>query len=162
MRVPRSYWLGLGSGLILSALLTIVFSPLQGQAEAPTDSSTVTNMQQEPLNPSGSVPNVDLNTDYDPSIDTDPEKPSEETQSTRVDQSSEESASPMDRQFVIPKGASAERIADLLVAQNFINDKNTFLEGVRHLGVESRFRAGTFNLSGTLTIEELLLRLVQN
>ena len=160
MRVPRSYWLGLGSGLILSALLTIVFSPLQGQAEAPKDPSAVTDVQQAPLNPSDSIPNIDLNSDHN--IDPDPEKPSEETLSTQVDQSSEESASPMDRRFVIPKGASAERIADLLVAQDFIGDKNTFLEGARHLGVESRFRAGTFNLSASLTMEELLLQLVKN
>lgn len=160
MKVTRSYWFGLGSGLILSALLTIIFSPLQGQAEAPRGSSTVTDVQKVPLKPSD--PNIDLNTDFDPSIDPDPEKLSEETQSTQVDQSSEESAIPTDRQFVIPKGASAERIADLLVAQDFINDKNTFLEGARHLGVESRFRAGTFNLSTSLTTEELLHRLVHN
>lgn len=164
MRVSRSYWLGLGSGLILSALLTIVFSPLQGQAEAPRDPSALTDVQQAPPTPIDSNPNIDPdpNIDSDPSIDSDPEKPSEETQSTQVDQSSEESASPMDREFIIPKGASAERIADLLVAQDFINDKNTFLEGARHLGVESRFRAGTFNLSASLTTEELLLRLVKN
>lgn len=32
MRVPRSYWLGLGSGLILSAMLTLLASSQQGQA----------------------------------------------------------------------------------------------------------------------------------
>lgn len=143
MKVTRSYWFGLGSGLILSAMLSMVFSPLQGQAEAPEDSSTVTGVQQAPLNPSDSV------------------KPSVATESTQDNQSADQSSISNDRSFVIPKGASAERIADLLVAQGFIKDKETFLVGARHMGVESRFRAGTFNLSAGLTLEELLLRLIK-
>ncbi|HBW36025.1 endolytic transglycosylase MltG [Desulfosporosinus sp. BICA1-9] len=146
MKITRSYWLGLGSGLILSALLTMVFSPLQGQALAPRDSSPVTDVKQ-PL-PTPSEP--------------DPIKSPEATQPTQVDQSSEQSTTtPIDRQFVIPKGSSAEKIADLLVAQGFIKDKETFLLDARQQRVERRFTAGTFNLSEGLTTEELLHRLVK-
>ncbi|GAB6152977.1 endolytic transglycosylase MltG [Desulfosporosinus burensis] len=145
MKITRSYWLGLGSGLILSAMLTMVLSPLQGQGVAPRDSSPVNDVKQPP-NPS----------------EPDPIKSSMTTQPTQVDQFSEQSTTtPIDRQFVIPKGASAEKIADQLVAQGFIKDKETFLVDARQKRVERRFTAGTFNLSMGLTTEELLQRLVK-
>ena len=144
MKVTRSFWFGLGSGLILSAMLIMVFSPLHGQAVAPGASQADAGIKQEPLNP------------------TVPVKPSETTQPLQeVNPPVNQSATAIDRQFVVPKGASAERIADLLLAQGFITDKETFLVGAHHLGVESRFSAGTFNLSAGLSPEELIHRLIK-
>lgn len=143
MKVTRSFWLGLGSGLVLSGLLTMAFSPLQGLTAKPRNSATEASIQQTPLTPSESV------------------KPSVETQPTQVKQPvAQSSAIPKDQSFVIPEGASAERIAGLLVAQGFIKDKETFLVNARQLGVERRFKAGTFNLMTGLSTEELLHRLV--
>ena len=145
MKVTRSFWFGLGSGLILSAMLMMVLSPLHGQAVVSGASPQAdTGVKQEPLNP------------------TVPVKPSETTQPLQeVKPPVNQSTTSIERQFVIPKGASAERIADLLLAQGFITDKEAFLVGAHHLGVESRFSAGTFNLSAGLSPEELIHRLIK-
>lgn len=144
MKVLRSYWYGLGSGLILSALITVIFPLIQEQVFVSENFPTNTGIQQlAPLNPTGI------------------EKPAEKTQPIQVNRPAQESTIPVDRPFVIPPGATAERIADLLIADGFINDKQAFLLGARRLMVESRFSAGTFYLSVGLTPEELIHRLVK-
>ena len=47
MKVTRSYWLGLGSGLILSAMLAVVLSPQQGQAVIPQKPSSGPSVEQQ-------------------------------------------------------------------------------------------------------------------
>lgn len=134
MKVTRSYWLGLGSGFILSAMIALVISPKQGQAVIPQTPAPVAPVQQQ-----------------------------ESTQP--LDQPSQDQSlnipTPTEQDFIIPKGASSERIADLLVAQSFIKDKESFLMSVHQMGAESKFRAGTFVLSLGLTSEELINRLVK-
>jgi hypothetical protein len=138
MKVTRSYWLGLGSGLILSAMLTLVISPNQEQAVTPQEPSSVPPAKQQattqPL--AGGAKQADPSSTAQPAVST-------------------------QQNFIIPKGASSERIADLLVAQGFIKDKESFLVGVHQMGVESQFRAGTFTLSLGLTSEELIHRLLK-
>ncbi|HUS90065.1 MAG TPA: ABC transporter substrate-binding protein [Desulfosporosinus sp.] len=126
MKVTRSYWLGLGSGLILSAMLTLVISPQQGQAVIPQEPSSVPPVKQQATTQPLAQPSVSIQ-----------------------------------QNFIIPKGASSGRIADLLVAQGFIKDKESFLVVAHQMGVESQFRAGTFTLSLGLTSEELIHRLLK-
>jgi len=140
MKVTRTYWLGLGSGLILSAMIALVLSPEQGQAVTlPTPSPVPSVQQQETTQPLAQ-----------PSQDQPPNTPSSTPTPTTTAQD-----------FIIPKGTSSEKIADLLVAQGFIKDKASFLESVHQMGVESKFRAGTFTLSLGLTTEELIRRLLK-
>ena len=161
MRVTRSYWLGLGSGLILSAMLTLVISPQKGQAVLPQEAPSVPSIKQPAVNqpstgeektavpPSASQPTVltiQPSTSNQPSVD----QPADTQSSTQIEKS-----------FIIPKGASLERIADLLVAQGFIKDKESFLVGAHQMGVERQFRAGTFTLSLGLTSEEVINRLIR-
>ena len=154
MKVTRSYWLGLSSGFILSAMLALVISPLQGQAlslQNPTTLQTPQNSQTQenksptsPMTPQNAFSNASsAHTVQDPSLNT-------------------QNATKIELNFVIPQGASSERIADLLVAQGLIKDKVAFLEKAHQMGVESKFRAGTFNLSRGLTPKELINRLVKN
>jgi hypothetical protein len=154
MKVLRSYWLGLGSGLILSAMLTLVISPQQGQAVIPQKPNSVSSVKQQvttqPL--SGKAKEVHPSSTTQPSVSTEPAQgqPPITQSSTQIE-----------RDFIIPKGASSEQIADLLVAQGFIKDKASFLVGVHQMAVESQFRAGTFTLSLGLTSEELIHRLLK-
>jgi len=145
MKVTRSYWIGLGSGLILSALLALVISPKQGQAVIPqTVPAPVPAVQQQET--------------------TSPIAQPAQDQPTKTESSSPAATptpAPANQNFIIPKGASSERIADLLVAQGFIKDKAPFLVSVHQMGAESKFRAGTFTLSLGLTLEELIGRLVK-
>ncbi len=142
MKVTRTYWLGLGSGLILSAMIALVLSPEQGQAVTlPTPSPVPSVQQQETTQPLAQ-----------PSQDQPPNTPSSTPTPTPTTTAQD---------FIIPKGTSSEKIADLLVAQGFIKDKASFLESVHQMGVESKFRAGTFTLSLGLTTEELIRRLLK-
>lgn len=154
MKVTRSYWLGLSSGFILSAMLALIISPLQGQALALQTSHTVPtpqNLQTQqnlssasPVTPQDAVPNPGS------------------THAVQGPPSDTQNSTQIERNFVIPKGASSESIADMLVAQGLIKDKVAFIERAHQMGVESKFRAGTFNLSLGLTPEELIHRLVKN
>lgn len=139
MKVTRSYWLGLGSGLILSAMLVI--SPLQGQAVIPQEPSSVPPVKQQATTQPLAQPSVS-------------------TQLSQGQPPNTQSSTQIEQNFIIPKGASSGRIADLLVAQGFIKDKESFLAGAHQMGVESQLRAGTFTLSLGLTPEELINRLL--
>lgn len=146
MKVTRSYWFGLGSGLILSAILTILFSPQQ----IITDVQSVVNSQT-------SIPMMEHTTPTDasspvesPGFNPEQNMEAEESIPARIN-----------RDFVVPKGTNAEQIADLLFAQDFIKDKAAFLEKTHQMRAETRFRAGTFSLSWGLTEEELIYRLLK-
>lgn len=152
MKVTRSYWLGLGSGLILSAMLTLVISPQQGQAVIPQEPSPVPPVkQQATTQPLAETEQADPSSTAQPPVST---------QLSQGQPPNTQSSTQIEQNFIIPKGASSERIADLLVAQGFIKDKESFLVGVHQMGVERQFRAGTFTLSLGLTSEELIHRLL--
>lgn len=156
MKFSRSYWLGLGSGLILSALLTLIFSPQQGKAVTPqgqepkTDQSVV-----KPQATSSPLTEETKQPDASPPV-LSPESTQQQDLSSEL-----QSSTQVDRDFVIPRGARAEQIADLLLAQDFIKDKASFLERAHQMGAERKFQAGTFNLSLGLTEEKLIDQLLK-
>ena len=139
MKVTRPYWLGLGSGLILSAMLTLVISPYQGQAVIPQEKTSVPPIKQQAT----PIPTV-----------VEEEKQEDPPSIAQPSGSAQQS-------FIIPKGASSEQISNLLVSQGFIKDKESFLLSAHQMGVESQFRAGTFTLLLGLTTEELIQRLLK-
>ena len=154
MKVTRSYWLGLGSGLILSAMLTLIISPQQGQAVIPQEPPSVPPVKQQATTQpiAGEAKQADPPSTAQPSVST---------QLSQSQPPNTQSSTQIEQNFIIPKGASSERIADLLVAQGFLKDKESFLVGAHQMGVESQFRAGTFTLSLGLTSEELIHRLLK-
>ena len=154
MKVTRSYWLGLGSGLILSAMLTLVISLNQQQIATPQEPSFVSTVQQQkttqPL--AEGAKQADRPSTAQPSVSPQP---------SQTQTPNNQSPIQIEQTFIIPKGASSERIADLLVAQGLIKDKELFLVDAHQMGVESKFRAGTFFLPLGLTSEELIHRLLK-
>ena len=148
MKVTRSYWLGLGSGLVLSAMLTLVISPHQEKVVTPQATASVPIVKQQ-VAPQTLVEDTKQ---VDPPLSIQPfqSKSSNSQSSTQIEQS-----------FSIPNGASSERIADLLFTQGFIKDKASFLATAHQMGIESKFKAGTFILSQSLTSEELINRLLK-
>jgi hypothetical protein len=155
MRVTRSYWLGLGSGLILSAMLSLVISSQQGTAVIQQELTSVPPVKQDATTqPLAGGEQADPPSTAQPSEST--------TQPSQGTLSNTQSSTQVERQFIIPKGASSERIADMLVVQDFIKDKESFLMDIRQMGVERQFRAGTFTLSLGLTSEEVIRRLIKN
>ena len=160
MKVTRSYWLGLGSGLILSAMLALVISPPPGQAVmSPAPTVPPVTQQATPQSLAEEKKQVDPPSTAQGSIAT---QPTVSTTQPSVDQPpNTQSTTPIEKSFVIPKGVSSERIADLLVAQGFIKDKASFLVSAKQMGVERQFIAGTFTLSLGLTSEEVIKRLLK-
>lgn len=146
LKVTRSFWLGLGSGLILSAMIAMLFFPQQKVFDVQSDVNT-----RESLPPTEETKQADS-----PQTAQSPESKSQEYLP-----SDPKSYSQIERDFVIPEGATAERIADLLFAQDFIKDKETFLARAHQMGVERQFRVGTFKLSLGLTEEEIINRFLR-
>lgn len=161
MKVTRSYWLGLGSGLILSAMLALVISPQQGQAVMPQAPTSVPLVKQQAT----TEPLVEGAKQADPPSTPQPvvstTQPSAANQLTVDQPPNTQSSTQIEKSFIIPKGASSERIADLLLAQGFIKDKESFLVGAHQMGVERQFKAGTYTLSLGLTSEEVIRRLLK-
>lgn len=146
MVITRSYWLGLGSGLIISALLISIFNPYLNQKQYATTKvqSSVPSVKQE------NIPAVSIARDpKEADIPT-----NQQTQNVVTD-------GQYQRDFVVPDGASAGQIANLLVSQGFIKDKADFLAVVQQMGVESKFSSGKFTLAFGLTTEEMVNRLIE-
>ncbi|MDP4126005.1 MAG: ABC transporter substrate-binding protein [Bacillota bacterium] len=156
MKVTRSYWLGLGSGFILSAMLAMVIPPLQGQAlnqttsQTPHTSSTSQTAQSTQPQTNQTLQNSQTR-QSPPSVRSN--KPQDGLPSA--------DAIAIDRDFVIAEGASLEQIADQLVAQGLLKNKADFLAAAHKMGVEVKFRVGTFRLSLGLTPEEIIRRLLK-
>ena len=146
MKVSRSYWIGLGSGLILSAMLTLIFSSQQGKSIVQSD-----------VNPKATIPS----TEQTKQSHSSPLFQSSESTPKQDSPSKAQISTQVDRNFVVPKGASAEQIADLLYAQDFIKDKGAFIEQTHQMGAERQFRAGAYSLALGLTEEELIRRLLK-
>jgi len=149
MKVTRSYWLGLGSGLILSAMLTLLISPNLKQPVKPQESSSIPIVKQQGT--TQSLPK-----------DTKQADPSLAVQPPQGKSPNNQSPTQIEQKFSIPSGASSEQIADLLFTQGFIKDKASFLSTAHQMEIESKFRAGTFTLSQGLTSKELINRLLLN
>jgi len=113
MKVTRSYWLGLGSGFILSAILMGFISLYQGQAAMLAKPSVNSTVKQ---NKNSKLPQKTQ------SESSNPTQNSAQNFSAKSTSNSLNSAT-SDQNFVVPKGASAEQIADLLMAQGLIKDK---------------------------------------
>jgi len=151
MKVTRSYWLGLGSGLILSAMLTLVITPQQGQAVIqPEPSSVSPEATTPPITKEGIQADTPSTTQPSVSTQLSPDQPNNTQSPTQIE-----------RSIIIPNGASSERIADLLVAQGYIKDKASFLAEAHQMEVERQFRAGTFTMTLGLTTEEVIRRLIK-
>lgn len=162
MKVSRSYILGLGSGLILSALLTLVISPYQGQSSASKDAVPTQPVKQSLQSPSDTGKSSDTSSNDKSVLTQVPQVQTPKAQSTEMTPSSPSNVVQTERDFVIPAGASADRIADLLLDQGFIKDKPSFLASAHRLRADSKFQSGKFTLAAGLTPEELIHRLLKN
>jgi len=178
MKLSRDYLLGLGSGLVLSALITtfLVYSGgLMGAnhaagtapsaVPATSGKSNATNQsdQVKPVS-NGATGNTagDATTGPTASGST-PSQPSASDvggQAPPAGSGSGHGQAQSVQVFVIPNGVTAERIADLLIAQGLLTDRQGFLDLVKQQGAASRFRAGTYQLLPGLTKEDLLQRLL--
>ncbi|GBG57491.1 hypothetical protein SPFL3101_02840 [Sporomusaceae bacterium FL31] len=152
--------LGLGSGLILSALIALVLpngairfldsSVSESQEQTNNLSASSTPQTDSSFTPTTKAPSNNLDSDNASSAFT---KASESNQT--------KNSGPTEKTFTVPAGATAERIGDLLVKEGWIKNKDDFLNLVKQKKLASKFRAGDFNLTTGLTLEEVVNALIK-
>lgn len=159
MKLSRSYILGLGSGLILSALLVMVIPPVgisfagsspPEQTGSGGNTSGGEKQQDEVSNPGEGDNKEGSNT---PELPENPVKPDE------MGENPVQNPQPTET-FVIPSGSTADRIAGLLLAEGWIASKDEFLDLVKQKNLAGRFQAGRFELIQGMDMEEILKQLI--
>ena len=189
MKINRSYLMGLGTGLILSAVLTVII-PLQqlnpvvagnsgkntagnSMEDTPLTGSLLAEIGQDNGKAQGNdavasstIPSVSGAQTVTPSsgIDSGPAagatvSPNSTTSGTAGSPVPSVPA-PGRQSFQVPAGASAERIAGDLVRQGLLVDKNQFLDAVVKKGVAGKFQAGMFDLSPGFGVDDLINKLI--
>lgn len=73
----------------------------------------------------------------------------------QMDQLRQPAGTSPDVKFVIPAGATADRVIDDLVQAGLLDHRELFLNYLRFYGWDSRLQAGQFTLNGQLTIPQL-------
>lgn len=149
MKLSRSYVMGLGSGLILSALLAMLLPSVTIDFGGGTNSNTnaVTSSEQKPV--TGTV------------AEKTTEGKSSGVGSASVSNTPKATDLVNKDVFIIPTGASAEKIADLLLSENWITSKEEFLTLVKQRNLASKFRAGSFELTRGKAVEEIVNQLIK-
>lgn len=153
MKLSRNYLLGVGTGLILSAFLTLALPPQgnvpsqpQGGTPAPSQTGTST-----PAPESISTPPAAQQATQPASAPTPSAKPGPAAATP-----SKEPAA-----VVISSGATAGTIADQLVTQGLLSNKEEFLIAVNKRGVAGSFNVGTYTVPYGLTVDEVIDRLIK-
>ncbi|WP_019849434.1 endolytic transglycosylase MltG [Desulfitobacterium sp. PCE1] len=172
MKLSRSYLLGLGSGLILSALLAMVIPPvsINFAGSSPPEQTgpgrnTPGNENQGEVPSQGEGENKDGNNQGLPENPVKPDETGEnpvqnpDTNSRNPSSADAENDKPT-QTFVIPSGSTADKISDLLLAEGWISSKEEFLNLVKQKNLAGRFRAGSFELSEGMDTEEILKKLI--
>ena len=161
MKISRSYLLGLGSGLILSALIVMVLPQgtirLGDSPPASENQGAVKSGGLVGASDSGQAANPDQGSpgSRNPSKGDSPENSGAGSQ-VETAEATENKA-----EFIIPAGATAEIIAVLLAVGGFIPDKEKFLAYVKEKMLESRFNRGTFELRKNMSVEEIVNQLIR-
>lgn len=149
MKISREYLMGLGSGLILSALLILVFSPTLSETLGDKNNSDTAAAKSTAVTASQSSQTPELST---PTAQTSPADKAKE---------SSENAVQGKKNIVISPGTNADKIAQLLQSEGLIQKKEDFMAVVKAKKLESRFKAGSYELQTGLSLEDLVNQLIR-
>ncbi|MGI6678908.1 MAG: endolytic transglycosylase MltG [Dehalobacterium sp.] len=137
MKISRNFFLGLGSGLIISSL--IMFSMI-GSGNW-LSAKEMEKFKEEYISTQQEITR---------------------NQNSQKNPGETETSAPLMVYFTIPNGAGAGKIADLLEQQGIINDKKVFLSAVEQLGAANKFQTGTFTLSKDQSALEIINILIKS
>lgn len=179
MKISRSYLMGLGSGLILSALIALIMPPItinfgsnppsqqnvsQGEQGVNREESNQEETNQEETNQEetnqGTVDGDNGegkgSNGEAPGLDKENNNEAGAEKDSEIKKDTEGEKEP----FVIPRGSTASQIADLLFKEGWISSKEEFMAVVEERNLATKFRAGTYQLTRGLDIVELLAELI--
>ena len=168
----RTYLLGIGTGLVLAAIIVSVI-PEQPAAKAGSDlaapqagekgqeeisGNNDSDMNKDLTQGSDQAPNQDLNKESTPSGVISPSQEPEGTpeEPAELGDSGDSAA----QTFAVLEGSTATEIAADLLALGLIDTEADFLERVGELGVAGSFQAGTFNVDKGMSIDEIITELI--
>ncbi|NMA68428.1 MAG: endolytic transglycosylase MltG [Desulfitobacterium sp.] len=162
MKISRSYLMGLGSGFILSALIALIMPPITinfGSTPSPPQQGVIQEEeganQKEPNQPNQDEPNEEeSNQGTLDGVKGEGEAGAEKNIEAEKDAEGEKGT------FVIPRGSTASQVAELLFEEEWISSKEEFMAVVEEKNLARKFRAGTFQLTKGLNIDELLDELI--
>lgn len=149
MKFSREYLLGLGSGLILSALLLFIFPPTLSKTLGDKNTSDPAAAKSTAVTASPSSQTSGSST------------PTAQTSSVDKEKSSKETTAQVKKNIVISPGTSADKIAQLLQTEGLIQKKEDFMAFVKAKKLESRFKAGSYELQTGLSLEDLVNQLIR-
>lgn len=181
MKITRDYILGLGSGLVVSALIMFamqwsgfgVVSDINRETAGQNLSAQKQTVESQTNANDNSANNKAATAETNP-VNADSEIQDNKVQSglqqdiavednaSSVNSAEKNSASSQEISFIVPNGASASSISDSLEQQGIITDKQAFMEAVGQLNVANKFQAGTFTLQKGLSVYEIIGILIQN
>lgn len=160
MKISRSYLLGLGSGLILSALIAMVVPPVSiniaGDSTANQGNNQKANEETNQENDQDNYQDGNISGNENQGGQAPPNSTPANTNEQQESIDKPESTAV----FTIPSGSTADKIADLLLAESWISSKEEFLDLVKERNLASRFRTGSFELSQGMSAEEILEKLI--
>jgi hypothetical protein len=149
MKISRDYVLGLGSGLVASAL--ILFALQLGGFGI---NSNGTDAETNPAQTSSEIMENEVQSGVQ--LDTTGEREVPSVKTTETD-----SGTSTEVRFTVPYGANAVSIANLLEKQELITDKQTFIHTAAQLNVAKKFQTGTFTLKKGQSLFEIIYILSQ-
>ena len=176
MKISRDYILGLGSGLVISALLMFAMQ-MSGIGLAPKSESTQTAGQTVSVQEQNNdlEKNTDANSVSDGVSGTGSVAGTSQDsgQSSQVQDSADQNNLTTDNtvqskeaqaqgiRFTISYGSDAVTIAGQLEKKGLINDKQEFLEALNKRNAAGKLQTGTFTLPLGLSVNDLISILIQ-
>jgi hypothetical protein len=175
MKITRDYILGLGSGLVISALLMFAMQ-MSGIGLAPKSESSQTAGQTASVQEQNILEtNSDANSVSDSGAGTGSDAGTSQAseQSSQVQDSADQNnlttnntvqskdAQAQSIRFTISYGSDAETIAGQLEKKGLISDKQEFLETLNKRNAAGKLQTGTFTLPLGLSVNDLISILIQ-
>lgn len=149
MKISRDYILGLGSGLVVCALIILAM-----QLGGFWINSDGADAETNPAKTASEIKGNELQSSVQQDTAGESDAPSVKTTET-------DSASSTEVRFTVPYGANAVSIANLLEKQGIITDKQTFIHAAAQLNVARKFQTGTFTLKKGQSVYEIIYILSQ-
>jgi hypothetical protein len=141
MKDKRSFLMGIGTGLIIAALLISVPGLfVKERVAGKTGPQIPDSVSRQPdLNPdSAAAPDM-------PALPEEDKADSDTVQVVEIE---------------ITRGMTADAIAGLLEREKIIKDKNSFLELIRRQGAANKLKSGKFSLKTNQTDDQVLAELL--
>ncbi|GBF11631.1 hypothetical protein [Tepidibacillus sp. HK-1] len=139
----KNFLKGMGIGFILSSIFLFWFVKPPSETPTPTPAELIKNISIEELKQLITEKGYVI---YKP----------EEIEALKEENKETDSKTPEKVQFVIQKGMTSYKVADLLVSSNIIKDKQQFLNILSQYGLMKNIQIGNYTYHSDMTLDDLI------